>query len=321
MLSHRIAHGSAKHASRHSTSRERGDLRSTSLATPAASLVKQAFFDQERAPARFVSVAESNGIEDLLLYHARYVGISRPAGISDYHLIVVHVGPSVPADCNIGGAELNHVVMPGNITVIPSDTEWSAAIGDGAEMTVAAIPKARLAVAAAGILNEIPPIGPRLRGQDAELLSIIKEMTLGALPQTADGSAWHSLADELVSHLLVSYGTPGRPLGRGTLAPPLVAAINRFLESRLEERISIDELADVAGQTRSHFPRLFRRTIGMSPHQYLMRLRLRRAKMLIAQGCALAEAADEAGFSDQSHLTSWLRRIYGTTPGRLSPGR
>jgi AraC family transcriptional regulator len=124
-----------------------------------------------------------------------------------------------------------------------------------------------------------------------------------------------------VDHFLANYGTPDQPPGRGTLAPPVVAAINRFVAAHLHERISIDELADVAGQTRSHFPRLFRRTLGVSPHQYVMRLRLRRAKMLIAQGCALAEAADEAGFSDQSHLTNWLRRIYGTTPGQLSPGR
>ena len=291
------------------------------MATSAANVVKQTIFDQERAPARLVSVAESDGIEDLLLYQFRYVGVSRPAGISNYHLIFVNVGPSVAAHCKIRHAELNHVVMPGSITVIPSDTEWSAVIGEGAEMAVAAIPRARLAVAAAGIMNDIPPIEPRLTGRDAELVSLIKEMTLGAMLQTADEAAWHSLADELVGHLLANYGRPGQRLGRGTLAPPVVATINRFLEAHLEERISIDELADVAGQTPSHFPRLFRRTIGMSPHQYVMRLRLRRAKILIAQGYALAEAADEAGFTDQSHLTSWFRRIYGTTPGRLSPGR
>jgi AraC family transcriptional regulator len=278
-------------------------------------------FDPERAPARFVSVAESDGIEDLLVYRVRYVGVSRLAGIVDHHLIFVNVGPPVPADCNIGRANLNHVAMPGNVTVIPSDTTWNAAMGDRSEAVVVAIPKTRLAVVAAATLNEIPVVEPQLSGQDAELLSIIKEMTISDLPHTMDGSGWHALADELINHFSTRFVTNDQSPGRGTLPPGVVARINGFLQAHLEESISIDELADVAGQTRSHFPRLFRRTIGMSPHQYVMRLRLRRAKTLIAHGCALARAAAEAGFSDQSHLTNWLRRIYGTTPGRLSPLR
>jgi len=276
-------------------------------------------FDPERAPARFVSVAESDGIEDLLLYRVQYVGISRPGGIAEHHLIFVNVGPSVPADCTIGRANLNHVSMPGNVTVIPSDTTWNATLGDGAEGVVVAIPKTRLAVAAAATLNEVPVVEPQLSGQDAELLSIIKEMTISDLPHGISGAVWHSLTDELIEHFSTSCGAADQSPRRGTLPAAVVGRINGFLEAHLEESICVDELADAAGQTRSHFPRLFRRTLGMSPHQYLMRLRLRRAKTLITEGYALAGAAAEAGFSDQSHLTNWLRRIYGTTPGRLSP--
>ena len=291
------------------------------MATSVASVVKQAIFDPERAPARFISVAESDGIEDLLLYRVRYVGISRPGGIAEHHLIIVNVGPPVSADCNIGRANLNHVSMPGNVTIIPSDTTWNATMADGAERVVVAIPKTRLAVAAAATLNEIPVVEPQLSGQDAELLSIIKEMTISDLPHRINGAAWHSLADELIEHFSTRSGATDQWPRRGTLSSAVVATINTFLEAHLEESISINELADAAGQTRSHFPRLFRRTLGMSPHQYVMRLRLRRAKTLITEGHALAEAATEAGFSDQSHLTNWLRRIYGTTPGQLSPAR
>ena len=56
-----------------------------------------------------------------------------------------------------------------------------------------------------------------------------------------------------------------------------MARINDYVERRLERLLAIDDLADVAKQKRSHFARLFRRTIGMSPHQHIMRLRLRRA--------------------------------------------
>jgi AraC family transcriptional regulator len=193
-------------------------------------------------------------------------------------------------------------------------------MGGATEKIVVAIPKERLAVVAATVLNELPVLTPCIRGQDAQLLSILKEMTLHEFPPSIDGAAWHSLADELVHHISITHSTAPTP-GRGVLTSDLLARINLFLEAHLTERIRIDELADVVRQTRSHFPRLFRRTLGMSPHQYVMRLRLRRARALISQGCTLAESAIAAGFSDQSHLTNWLLRIYGTTPGRLSSPR
>jgi AraC family transcriptional regulator len=290
------------------------------MTTHAARVIRKALFDPDTAPARFMSVAESTGTEDLLLYRVRHDQTIQSAGISEHHLIAVTVGPAVAAECSIGLAALNYVIPPGNVAVIPSDTEWHVAMAGPTEKIVVGIPKDRLAVVAATAMNELPIITPRIRGQDEQLLSILKEMSLYEFPQLNDGGAWHALADELVHYISISYSTTPTP-GRGALTSDHVARINLFLEAHLTERLRIDELADVVQQTRSHFPRLFRRTLGMSPHQYVMRLRLLRARALISRGCSLAESAIAAGFSDQSHLTNWLLRVYGTTPGRLSSRR
>jgi AraC family transcriptional regulator len=286
-----------------------------------AEIVRHTMFGPDKAPAEFVSVAESDGSEDLLVYRVHYQGVSRPAGIAGHHLIVLNVGPPVPAECHVGSASLNHTSESGNLTVIPAETEWKAAMGHGAEMVVAAIPKARLAVSAASAFDGMPSIEPLLRAQNAELLSVLREMTLADRPNIADEVAWQTLSDELVMRLLGTFGGPEPRHDRGYLSPQAIAAINAFLRDNLDRTVPIDEMADVAGQTPSHFPRLFRRTLQMSPHQYVMRLRLMRARALICRGCPLSEAAAEAGFSDQSHMTNWLRRIYGVTPGQLVRSR
>ena len=59
---------------------------------------------------------------------------------------------------------------------------------------------------------------------------------------------------------------------------------------------------------------VFQREFGTSPHAYLVRLRLRAARKLLAAGHTPAQVAAEVGFADQSHLGRWFRRAYRMTP-------
>ncbi len=59
--------------------------------------------------------------------------------------------------------------------------------------------------------------------------------------------------------------------------------------------------------------------IGITPVTYMTQLRIARAKKLVREGTSIAEAAVEAGFSDQPHLTRVMKRHMGITPGRLLP--
>jgi AraC-like DNA-binding protein len=93
----------------------------------------------------------------------------------------------------------------------------------------------------------------------------------------------------------------------------------QFLEQNFRDNISIDRVARVAGLSRYHFFRMFHLSVGMPPHEYLIKCRLREARRLIALYAdhrSLAEVAVETGFSDQTHLTRHFRREFGHTPGR-----
>jgi len=88
-----------------------------------------------------------------------------------------------------------------------------------------------------------------------------------------------------------------------------------YIESHLSRHLTLGELARIAGLSLHHFARMFKRTVGMAPHRYVLERRLERAKgMLCSTGTSLVEISLSTGFSSQSHFTSTFRRLVGPTP-------
>ncbi|NKJ42322.1 MULTISPECIES: helix-turn-helix domain-containing protein [unclassified Novosphingobium] len=85
--------------------------------------------------------------------------------------------------------------------------------------------------------------------------------------------------------------------------------------ARPEAEHSLEALAAKAGLTPSHFCRVFKRATGVSPHQYVMKARLDRARDLLGQSdLSVAQVADMTGFTSQSHFTRAFRQYAGQTP-------
>ncbi len=82
----------------------------------------------------------------------------------------------------------------------------------------------------------------------------------------------------------------------------------------MAEDIGLEALANYSGSERFRLTRQFKKAFGQSPHAYLVRLRLRKARALLAAGLAPSEVAVEVGFADQSHIGVWFRRAYRLTP-------
>jgi AraC-like DNA-binding protein len=97
-----------------------------------------------------------------------------------------------------------------------------------------------------------------------------------------------------------------------------IAKLDAYIEENLSRRISVAELAHVACMSPSHFHALFKDSVGLSPHQYLLRVRLDRAARLMRKSdLPLIRIAEDCGFSSQSALTTATRRYLGLTPKRL----
>jgi AraC-like DNA-binding protein len=86
------------------------------------------------------------------------------------------------------------------------------------------------------------------------------------------------------------------------------------MHARYSENLGLDELARAAGLTKFQLIGLFKRAIGLTPHAYLVHVRLNAACRLLKRGLPLAESALAAGFCDQSALTKHFKRCYGITP-------
>lgn len=87
------------------------------------------------------------------------------------------------------------------------------------------------------------------------------------------------------------------------------------LDSMPAAAITLEDLAEESGLGRFRLVRDFARVTGLTPHAYLLQRRTELARRLIATGAPLADAAAQAGFADQSHMTRNFTRRYGYTPG------
>ena len=115
-----------------------------------------------------------------------------------------------------------------------------------------------------------------------------------------------------------------RPAGldrpSAVLAPHSQARVLAHIRAHLGENLPLADLAAVAGISTGHFARAFRTSVGETPHRFLMRQRVEYARDLLrADGgkTSLGEAAFQAGFSSQSHLTRCFRAWCGLTPGEF----
>jgi AraC-like DNA-binding protein len=121
----------------------------------------------------------------------------------------------------------------------------------------------------------------------------------------------------LTAHVAQTYGglCSANPL-RGGLAPWQVKRACERLESDLSGKLTLQEIGAELGLSVSHFSRAFRASVGLPPHQWLLRRRVSVAKQLMTvRSLSLAEIAISAGFSNQSHLTRVFSNLVGVSPG------
>ncbi|MDB5459326.1 MAG: AraC family transcriptional regulator [Caulobacteraceae bacterium] len=101
------------------------------------------------------------------------------------------------------------------------------------------------------------------------------------------------------------------------LTPDQIGRVTEYMHIELEGAMSLVDLAALIRLSPSHFGRQFKRTMGVPPHQYVIRLRVERAKRLLRQGLSIKEVAFTCGFASQEHLTRVFKRIVKATPGQF----
>ncbi|MHC2002886.1 helix-turn-helix domain-containing protein [Methylobacterium sp. CM6241] len=127
------------------------------------------------------------------------------------------------------------------------------------------------------------------------------------------------LVRAVAAHLLGTYTTlaPGLETVRGGLAPWQLRRMQDHIRADLCRSLHLQEVAEICGLSVSHFARAFRQSTGISPHAWLTRERIIKAKVMMRElNLTLAEIAIACGFADQSHFTRVFTKEQGTSPGR-----
>ena len=120
----------------------------------------------------------------------------------------------------------------------------------------------------------------------------------------------------LTAHVAQAYGglSDAEPLGSG-LAPWQAKRACERLASDLSGKFTLQDIATELGLSVSHFSRAFRTSVGLPPHQWLLRQRVSAAKQLMTvRGLPLAEVAISSGFANQSHFTKVFTAQVGVSP-------
>ena len=121
------------------------------------------------------------------------------------------------------------------------------------------------------------------------------------------------------AHVMRAYGHAAVPdeLKSGGLSPWQLRRVLDFLSAHLSDDPTVAELARECGLSSGYFARAFRQTTGVTPHQWLIRKRVERARaLLLGNGLGLADIALLCGFVDQSHFSRIFAKFEGDSPGR-----
>ena len=94
----------------------------------------------------------------------------------------------------------------------------------------------------------------------------------------------------------------------------MVAVIKQYIMEHLDEDITIDELADYASISRSHFMHTFKNITGMTAYQYIQKIRLQTAKSYILNGHSFTDASQDCGFNDYSSFYRAFFKEYEQSP-------
>lgn len=236
------------------------------------------------------------------------------------HLIILHLDGPVGVTRALGRSHSHRVVGPGGLFMLPGGLDFGVRLEGYLESLHLYLREQIVEEVAndfgmgnAGRLDLVPRLG--VRDPMIEQLALNVREVLANRDPTALMYVDY-VARLLAAHLLRKHSSlasdPVTVVG-GLTRAQVERAID-FMETNLSEPLTLADVANASGLSPSHFARRFKSTTGAPPHQYLMQMRVERAKRMLLQHEPIAEIALACGFTHQEHLTRIFRRTTGLTP-------
>jgi AraC family transcriptional regulator len=175
-------------------------------------------------------------------------------------------------------------------------------------------------MAASDELNGEVELRPHRKFADSRLGALVAAVHAEMIAGFPSGRLFLDSVEQAMAVALVSGHTVRRrtvPISRGGLGPTRLRRIREFVDARMEDDLSLDEMAQSVGLSTAHFARMFRKSTGETPHQFVLRQKLERAKaMLRAPDARVLDVAVACGFKTQQHFAQVFHDICGISPTR-----
>lgn len=230
--------------------------------------------------------------------------------------------PACSYDWNMGSGWAEGRSRTGDLIVVPPNVESRWRVGGPRKLVILAVP--------VGLVKNL--LGPDcpdnlssafepLSGSsapDALVSTLLQRLwSLGDTDEPLGRTLADSIVLTLVCQLLALARAETPKTGPGAFSPRDWRRICDYIDAHLHEEIVLADLSRATGWSVRHFARMFRQSAGQTPHSFIVRRRVDRAKDLLKKHeLQLAEIALSCGFADQSHFTTCFRKVTGLTPLR-----
>jgi AraC family transcriptional regulator len=242
---------------------------------------------------------------------------------SPAHLIAVHYGQAASLEWTTNGRTQRSRFTPGVVNINPFGYSLKQQWHERAEFILLALdPQLFEHVAEESLQGSRAELILRFEVHDP----LIEQIALTLMGEIAQDKFMNrlyaeSLTNSLAFHLVRNYSvTPSDASSNthvysGGLTPRQLQRAIEYINSHLDQSISLVEIANAVEISSSHFARAFKRSTGIPPHKYLTQQRVEQAKTLLANSkLSLAEIAFHLGFSSQGHFTTVFRQWTEMTP-------
>ena len=248
-----------------------------------------------------------------------------PEGYLPRHVVAINVGDAIPCSVSWLGEPppTERFFAAGNVSLFPAMQPYLAhwaSCDNHQTILVEIAPEFVAEVSAEGTSagNQLE-LRPAFNEEDPFITQLALALRDDLRTGHPNGCLYgETLGTALTAHLLRKHGAREQSVRhyRNGLRNYQLRHVVQYIDDNLEKSMSLRDLAKVVGISVYHFVRLFKQSTGLSPHQYVLKKRIGRAKSLLQnRRVPIAEIALRSGFGSQSSFTRAFQRLTYFTPG------
>ena len=275
-----------------------------------------------RAGNEIISQSADIGWRSLFAAKFREAPLSVSEPAIGHPSLIYHLARPTDVCRRLGGERVERALIgPGRFCVTPGEVNAHWQHSGNPEILQLYLRQSVYDRAAEEMFGQTAPITPRFAIVDP----LLEQLALAVLNALRDGDADDRLYIETIAQLIGAHlarahsaraKTHSQEASRSTACRSArVRHLLDYIEQHLGEDLSLEALAAEVSLSPLYFARAFRSAVGKSPHQYVVARRIEHARQLLAgTTMPIADISLASGFSSQSHLSNWFRRLVGVSP-------